>query len=158
MACKIEFIEGETYVSSYDGMYNNAEFTPIYAMLNGKQCFVRNSVNVFNVPHYGWYEYEKNKNKQEVERVKNSLVEHDGKYITFHALYDNPFEFLDWIKREGYTLEVVSEFFLKASKGNFTDFHGNSCEYSCSFHYRIYDEEMLKQLEEIVAGMKQHIR
>lgn len=157
MSTNIEFVMGETYVSTY-GLTSNAEYTPIYAMLNGKKCFVRNSVKGINHSTYGWNEYEKNKNERELKKVKESLIEHDGKYITFHSLYDNPFELLEWIKEKGYTLEVYPEFFRKSSNEDFTDFHGNSCEYSCAFHYRIYDEEMIKQLEEIVSGMKQHIR
>lgn len=152
----IEFVTGDTFISHWCG--GSAEYTPVYAILNGIKRHVRNISHALSGDTLAWREYSDKKSVEEVERAKNNLMEHDGKYITFHALNDNPFEFLNWIKENGYTLEVVREFFNKSDNGDFTDFHGNSCEYSCSFHYRIYDETMVEELKEIVSNMKQHIR
>lgn len=149
----IEFIKGDTRVSDY-GLSSTAELTPLYAIINGKKCFVRNFVNNVNPRQYGWAEYERKKSEMEVERAKESLIAHDGKYITFRSLYDNPLDFLNWIKKEGYTLEMHGEFFFESSNKDFTDFHGNAKEYSCAFMYRIYDEELLNQLKEVVSTMK----
>lgn len=152
----IEFIVGETFIPCFgDG---STEYTPVYAILNGTKRIVKNISHTLYGDTSAWLEYSNKKSIEEVERAKNNLMEHDGKYITFHALHDNPFEFLNWIKEHNYTLRVSRKFFVKSKNGDFTDFHGNSCEYSCSFYYRIYDETMLKELENIVSDMKQHIR
>lgn len=133
----IEFITGGSFISHWHS--GSAEYAPVYAMLNGKKRFVRNII----------------KSLSEVEDSKNNLMLHNGKYITFHAMYDNPFDFLNWVKENNYTLEVVREFFVEDE--DFTDFHGNCCEYSCAFHYRIYDEAIIKKLKSIVSNMKKYI-
>lgn len=152
----IEFVLGEPFVSNWCS--GHAEYTPVYAIINGSKRLVRNISHALSGDSFIWREYSDKKSKQEVEKAKNNLMEHDGKYITFYSMFDNPFEFLNWITENNYTLEVVRNFFEDSSNGDFTDFHGNSCEYSCAFHYRIYDYEMLDKLKNIVYRMKQHIR
>ena len=150
----IEFVTGEKF-TSHDG---SAEYTPVYALINGTKRLVRNIRHTLFGDTYAWRKYDDEKSIAEVEKAKKNLMEHDGKYITFYAQNDDPFLFLDWMSKNNYTLEVVREFFAESSNGDFTDFHGNSCEFSCAFHYRIYDETMLKELKKIVSNMKQHIR
>ena len=152
----IEFITGETFISSWCS--GSAEYTPVYALLNGTKRLVRNISHTLTGDSYVWMQYSDKKSIEEVEAAKKNLMEHDGRYITFHALYDNPFDFLNWVKENNYTLEVVQEFFAKSENGEFTDFHGNTCEYSCSFHYRVYDETMLEELKVVVSSIKQYIR
>lgn len=152
----IEFITGDTFTSHWCG--GSAEYTPVYAILNGVKRLVTNIIHALEGDTLVWREYSDKRSVEIAERAKNNLMKHDGKYITFRALNDNPFEFLNWIKENGYTLEAVKEFFSESSDGDFTDFHGNFREYSCSFYYRIYDETMLKELKEIVTNMRQHIR
>ncbi len=152
----IEFITGETFIISRCS--RSVEYTPVYAILDGTKKLVRNISHTLSGDIYAWMEYDDKKSVKEVEEAKNNLMKHDGKYITFHASNDNPFEFLNWIKKNNYTLEVVRDFFIKSENGDFTDFHGNSCECSCSFYYRIYDDAMLNELKDIVSNMKQYIR
>lgn len=152
----IEFVTGDTFVSNWCGRY--AEYTPVYAIIDGKKRLVRNISHTLSGDTFEWRQYSDKKSKEEVEKAKNNLMVHDGKYIAFISMFDNPFEFVNWIMENNYTLEVVRNFFEDSSNGDFIDFHGNLCEYSCAFHYRIYDYEMLDKLKNIVSGMKQRIR
>lgn len=150
----VKFKEGETIVSPY-GIYNTAEFTPVYAVIDGERKFLRNLVK----PITGDYKkYEYKMALTEVFAAKVNLLKHDGKYFVLNGQFDDPFELLKFVKENDYTLEVVRSFYVESPNNGYLDFHGNCCEYSCGFHYRIYDKEMFEEIKEIVSGMKQHIR
>lgn len=150
----ISFEEGKMYVSSY-GIYNTAEFTPVFAMVDGERKFLRNLVK----PLTGDYKkYGHKKSLAEVFAAKVNLLKHHGKYFVLSGQFDDPFELLKFVKENDYTLEVVRSFFVESPNGGYMDFHGNCCEYSCCFHYRIYDKEMFGKIKEVVSEMKQHIR
>lgn len=49
----------------------------------------------------------------------------------------------DWLRKNKYTLEIQGDLFDFADDRSHVDFHGNVCEYSAVFHYRIYSRELL---------------
>ena len=153
---KIMFSVGDTYISSR-GMYGTAEYTPIYANIDGDKHFLVNLCKPLTGDSEGWLRYEAKKSAVKVEEAKQSLVMHEGQYITFFGQFDDPFAFLKWIKENEYTLEVVRSFFVESDSGGFVDFHGNCSEYSCAFHYRIYDKAMVEKIKAVVSEMNQHI-
>ena len=149
----VKFDESKMYISSYGK--DTARFTPVYAVIDGENKFLRNLVK----PLTGdCKKYEHQKSLKEVFAAKVNLLKHDGKYFTMYGQFDDPFELLAYIKENGYTLEVVRSLFYGSPNNGYMDFHGNCCEYSCAFQYRIYDAAMLGKIKEIVSGMKRHIR
>ena len=150
----VSSVEGKTYARSY-GIYNTADFTHVYAVIDGERKFLLNLVK----PITGDYKkYEYKKSLTEVFKAKVNLLKHDGKYCVLSGQFDDPFELLAFVEENGYTLEVVRSFFIESPESSYMDFHGNCSEYSCAFHYRIYDKRMLEEIKEIVSGMKQNIR
>lgn len=148
------FEEGKKYVSS-SGIYNTAEYTPVYAVVDGERKFLRNLVK----PLTGDYKkYDYKKSLTEVFCAKVNLLKHHGKYFLLNGQFDDPFELLEFVKGNGYTLEVVRSFYIESPNSGYMDFHGNCSEYSCAFHYRFYDKAMFERIKETVSGMKQKIR
>lgn len=152
----VEFISGKPYTSSW-GMSGDAKYVPVYALINGERKFLRNLVYPLTGETEKWRKATADKSLLDVENAKKALVENDGKYFPLSAQLEDPYKLLKWIKENDYTLEVVGGFFRYGGEA-FTDFHGNCSECSCSFHYRIYDRDMLEEIKEIVSGMKQNIR
>lgn len=150
----VRFEDGKTYVSSY-GICNTAEYTPVFAVIDGECKFLRNLVKPLT-GDYKKYEYKKALTEAFSARV--NLLKHEGKYFVINGQFDDPFELLEFVKNNGYTLEVVRGFFNESPNSGYMDFHGNCFEYSCSFHYRIYDRDMFEKIKELVSKMKQKIR
>lgn len=149
----IEFVNGTPYVSDL-GFTGKAEYTPVYAIINGKKHFVRNVRRPLEGDSVAWREYDTQKSLQEAEMAKKSLRDHKGKFITFYSQKDDPFEFLDWIRINEYTLTTAGNLFLNSQNGDYTDFHGNCKEFSCAFYYRIYEKKLIDDLKCEVAKLE----
>ena len=91
---------------------------------------------------------------------KDNLTKHDGKYISSDTCdFDNPFEFLNWLKKHG-DQDTLDCGFDKLEDENCTLFYG---EYNGDFEdeemvfedfaYLIYDEKMLNELQTIIDIM-----
>ena len=93
----IEFTENPSYVSSY-GLNSRAKFTPIYAIINGKEVFLRNLVNDEN---------------REIDELKQQLLENEGKFIRFYGFKPTPIEFIHWIKQSNMTFQIHGELFKR---------------------------------------------
>jgi len=146
----ISFIEKEKYLSRY-GCSGQGEFTPIYMIKDDKEYFIKNIVK--KIGHCDGYD--KNdylRQIENMEEVKNTLMINKGNYFKNDGRFENPFEFLSWIKENNYTFREPDELFEDWE--NFVDFHGNLNEYSSSFMYRIYDKNFLNELKEKVNSMK----
>lgn len=152
----VEFANGEMYVPGWG--YGNAEYTPVYMIINNNKKFVRNLCHPISGDTETWRKYTADKSKRNIGKAKKTLSDNGGKYFTIYGLCDDPFDFLSWINKNGYTLETVGIFFAESSNHDFTDFLGNSREYSCAFYYRIYDEITLNELKNTVSHMKQIVR
>ena len=151
---EITFITGDSYISHLTTTVRR--ITPVYAVVNGKKLFLKSYSN--SLSGGIWSKYDDWKSEKDLDAAKESIVKHEGRYCTFHGLFDDPFELLEWVKEKGYTLEAVRGFFISASTDDYADFHGNLREYSCAFHYRIYDKEMMSKLKQMVSEMKKSIR
>lgn len=152
----IQFVTGKPVEDAWG--YGRAEYTPVYAILNNKKKLVCNITRPLSGDSQLWMNYQYNESIRDTNNAKINLMHHDGKYITFYAMMDNPFYFINWIKEKGYTLEAMDSLFRISNSKDFVDFQGNASEYSCSFFYRIYDDKMLQQLKKSVSGLKVNIR
>ena len=78
-------------------------------------------------------------------------------YCTFYSHKPDIFEFFKWLRDNNYTLEVQGRLFSFDSARNYVDFHGNVCEYSAAFHYRIYSRELFENVIQQLRRVKRHI-
>jgi len=135
----INFIEKETYYGEY-GMAGNANFTPIYFKVGDREHFLRNKIN--------------NNEEISLQELKKDLERNDCKFVRFYGAEKSPISFLEYVKKNKYTLQIHGELFLKSK--TFTDFHGNLKEISSAFMFRIYDEQFLDELKRICKGTKKY--
>ena len=77
-------------------------------------------------------------------------------YCTFYSHKPDIFEFFKWLRENHYTLEVQGSLFSIDPERNYADFHGNVCEYSAAFHYRIYSRELFENIINQLRRVKRH--
>jgi len=65
--------------------------------------------------------------------------------------FTNPIDLLQWVKKEGHTLQSYGNLFSKMK--NYTVFHGNLVKYSLPFSFRIYDKILLAKLKRLVYAL-----
>lgn len=136
----IEIVEKERYFD--DSAFTGQCFMyPTYMVKDGKEYFMFNR----REPDDPW------KLRENDER-KAFLISNGGKYFKFHGFYDDPFEMLKEIceRRHTFTDPEKENYFGSLEEHGFIDFHGNRREVSAAFHYRIYDPEMAREIQEIV--------
>lgn len=85
--------------------------------------------------------YDDRNERRELAVLLLNLRKNRYRYVTFYSVKKDIFEFFDWLRKNEYTLEVHGK--LLGIHTDFVDFHGNVCEYSAAFHYRIYSRELL---------------
>ena len=77
-------------------------------------------------------------------------------YCTFHSVKKDILEFFDWLRQNKYTLEIQGGLFDFADDRSHVDFHGNVCEYSAVFLYRIYSRELFSHIIDQLRTVKRH--
>lgn len=63
---------------------------------------------------------------------------------------------LDLPDKNKYTLEIQGDLFDFADDRSHVDFHGNVCEYSAVFHYRIYSRELFGHIINQLRTVKRY--
>lgn len=127
------FVTHGTPHTSYMQWYNkDVTYTPLY--VNGK--FVCNIADA-----------EREQKRKEAAEYLLSLRRNDYKFLAFYSKKDNVFDFLKWVKDNGYNFEPFTRF---AKYPDYTDFGGNLREFSAAFSYRIYDAETLKSISQYI--------
>ena len=145
---KIEFLEEIT---------ENGKYINLYAVINGLKRFVYhiNSNNTYF--YYGGHKYSDNSSM--LNAIKDNIIKHKGKYFSLEGDYDDPFEFLHWLK-ENRVEETLDFEFEKSKNGDYTIFYGGyngdfedeEMEFN-DFAYLIYDEKMLNELQTVIDIM-----
>lgn len=76
--------------------------------------------------------------------------------ISFRGQKKDIFEFFDWLRKNKYTLEIQGDLFDFADDRSHVDFHGNVCEYSAVFHYRIYSRKLFGHIINQLRTVKRY--
>ena len=88
-------------------------------------------------------EFGDRRERNEMAALLRNLRGNRYEYCTFYSQKKDIFEFFDWLRKNKYTLEIQGDLFDFADDRSHVDFHGNVCEYSAVFHYRIYSRGFL---------------
>lgn len=86
--------------------------------------------------------YDDCRNRNEMAALLRNLRGNHYEYCAFYSVKKDIFEFFDWLRQNKYTLEIQGDLFDFAPDRSNVDFHGNVCEYSAAFLYRIYSREL----------------
>lgn len=138
------FIEKESIVVN---KYTGRTVQPLYISNKGKEYFVTSRV-------VGGDILEQAESEREIEDIKLQLEKNKYMYFCQYCRREDIFEFLEWVVEKKFTLEIYTELFLEDER-NFVDFHGNLCEYSCAFRFRIYNKALLRKVKRTVSSINQ---
>ena len=142
----ITFTEKEQFNASF--WTGNTPLIPVFMVKDGAEYFVINRHADIHPDDNSLSAVLKN---ETYTRAKSMLLSNGGMYFLINGRYKDPFELIKVIKSHGFTFTEPENIFNRcdgeAYGGGFDEFHGSINEYSMSFHYRIYDEELLRQLK-----------
>ena len=143
----ITFIEKEPFDSSVVPE-RNLRLIPVFMIKNGVEFFVINRRADAPLNSNSLWAIQEN---DRYNLAKSMLLSNGGKFYKLHGVYTDPFELVKTIKKHGFTFTKPEEAFHRCDDerygAGFTEFQGNINETSMCFHYRIYDEEMVRQLK-----------
>lgn len=135
----LEFIEKEPYKSYDNWNMNYCLMYPNFMIKDGKEFFIVNRREPN--PRY--------RKDEEIMGFIEQLKDNDGKYVTFYGSDKNPIDMLKNIIERQHSFVEPTELFEESVAKDFVDFCGNLNEVAAAFRYRIYDTEMLKNIERI---------
>ncbi len=126
---------------NYSSWHNNTvQYIPYHFEINGERKFI------CNLRTNTGREIDDARYRKEMAGHLLNLRRNLYGYLTFYANKTDIFEFFKWLRKNHYTLEVHGTLFDFAPDRSYVDFHGNVCEYSAAFHYRIYSRELLENI------------
>jgi len=141
----ITFIEKESFNTNIHPDISR-RLIPVYMIKDGLEYFVMN--RNADIPDDGslWAEQQ----NAVFKMAKSMLFSNGGMCFKFYGRYDSAYEMIRIMKIYEFTFTNPEGVFKRCGDGYsaaFVDFSGNFNEYSSAFHYRIYDEEMVRQLK-----------
>ncbi len=119
---------------------SNVAYIPYSFILDGKKRFFRSLATRTGS------EFDDRRNRNEMAALLRNLRGNHYEYCTLYSQKKDIFEFFDWLRQNKYTLEIQGALFSFAPNRFFVDFHGNVCEYSAAFHYRVYSRELFMHI------------
>ena len=146
-----KIVKGEPFLQ-YMAWYNaDVAYIPYSFILEGKKLFLRNlATRTGSV-------IDDRRNRDELARLLRNLRANHYEYCTFHSVKKDIFEFFEWVRKNRYTLAIHGTLFDFAPDHSYVDFHGNVCEYSAAFHYRIYSRPLFGDIINQLRCVKRHL-
>ena len=129
---------------------SDVAYIPYSFILDGKKRFFRNLATRTGVEFYD------RSNRNELAALLRNLRGNRYEYCAFYSQKKDIFEFFDWLRKNKYTLEIQGELFDFADDRSHVDFHGNVCEYSAVFHYRVYSRELFGHIINQLRTVKRY--
>lgn len=154
MESTIVFVEGRPFEGTW-GLWKRAVFTPVYMDKDGKRFHVCNLVEPIKPDP--WDRFHAKHAAEEVERAKRQLTNNGGAFYCEYGRFSDPIRFIEWVKEQGYTFEVLYGNLFWDENG-ITHFHGNLMECSAAFSYWIYDQSLADSIKKLVEDMPKYKR
>ena len=143
-------IKGEA-VRTPNGWHNRKVLqTPYYFLIGKRKLFLSSLTSDTG------HAFDERRYRREMAGLLWNLRKNHYDYCTFYSHKPDIFDFFKWLRDNHYTLEVQGRLFSIDSERNYVDFHGNVCEYSAAFHYRIYSRELFENIINQLRRVKRH--
>lgn len=139
---KINFIEKPPY--SMNTLFFVGKHYPTYMVKDGKEYFI-----------FGRPEPQSSLEKDEMNAHKQQLISNNGAYFNFfdNSGFHDPIALLKWVIQKRYTFEKDTKASM-LSDGKTFDFKGNLRECSCAFFYRIFDKNIINEINQLLPNAK----
>ena len=115
-----------------------------------RHCFIRNLASASDS------KIRDHPQRRALASLLRQLRRNGFRYVALYGIENDPVRFLDRLRQKGYTLEVHGRLFDFHSERGYVDFHGNVCEYSAAFLYRIYSRELFQNIIDRLRTVKRH--
>lgn len=133
-------VKGEPF-TRYTAWYSTGvTYIPYSFLLDGAELFFRNLATRTGSKS------DDRRNRKEMAALLRNLRGNHYEYCAFYSRKKNIFDFFDWLRQNKYTLEIQGALFDFAPDRSYVDFHGNVCEYSAAFQYRVYSRELFSHI------------
>lgn len=143
-------VKGEPSTHYMAWYKSDVVYIPYSFVLNGKQLSLQALATQTGAA------IDDRRNRDEMAGLLRNLRANHYEYCTFYSVRKDIFEFFDWLRENRYTLEIQSGLFDFADDRSHVDFHGNVCEYSAAFWYRIYSRELFSHIIDQLRTVKRH--
>lgn len=159
MEDNIKFIEEKRNQPHFSGWYSKiVDQIDTFFLIGDKKFFLKGRTN----PKYIKENIDIKIQREELEELKQQLIENEGKYVCFYCCkgmlgsknkFINPVDFLNWVEKNGYHFEDFTEFRYIESL-TLWSFSGNLKEYSCSFEFRFFDGDLAGKIMNLYKKMR----
>lgn len=92
--------------------------------------------------------------RKEMAGFLRQLRKNKFRYLCHHARTNDIYEFINFIKSNGYSLAMIGKDAISYSEEHgMYQFSGNLAEYSAAFQYSIYDEAMVDEIRDLIKDI-----
>lgn len=143
-------VKKASFVKYVNWYKKTVTYIPYYFEYGGKIYFLKNLATRTGS------EFGDRRERNEMAALLRNLRGNRYEYCTFYSQKKDIFEFFDWLRKNKYTLEIQGDLFDFADDRSHVDFHGNVCEYSAVFHYRIYSRKLFGHIINQLRTVKRY--
>ena len=143
-------VKKASFVKYVNWYKKTVTYIPYYFEYGGKIYFLKNLATRTGS------EFGDRRERNEMAALLRNLRGYRYEYCTFYSQKKDIFEFFDWLRKNKYTLEIQGDLFDFADDRSHVDFHGNVCEYSAVFHYRIYSRKLFGHIINQLRTVKRY--
>ena len=143
-------VKKASFVKYVNWYKKTVTYIPYYFEYGGKIYFLKNLATRTGS------EFGDRRERNEMAALLRNLRGNRYEYCTFYSQKKDIFEFFDWLRKNKYTLEIQGDLFDFADDRSHVDFHGNVCEYSAVFHYRIYSRKLFGHIINQLSTVKRY--
>jgi len=160
---KVEFIEEKRERRHFSNWFGKEiDHIDTFAITDSGRWHIRGKAIYANTgaPAQEW-------DQEEIEELKSHFIRSGGKWICYYCPsgylgqnpnWADPFEFLEFVRKNNYTFreEATKLRYQEPNKDLIyvAEFHGNLVEVSYAFHFRIFDMDTAKKIEETLNQIK----
>ncbi len=144
----IEIVKGKPYRQFFAWWGKEVLNTNYYFKCNGDLHFIH------TLRHdTGWVLDDKRKRRELADYLRQ-LRKNSFRYLCHHSIRNDIYEFIDFIKKNHFTIaQMWKDVIAYYDDLGMYEFHGNLVEYSAAFQYQIYDEAMVKEIQDLIKDI-----
>ena len=143
-------VKGEPSIHYVEWYKANVAYIPYSFAMDGRE------ISLTSLATHTGSGYDDRRHRSELAALLRNLRGNHYEYCAFHSVKKDIFEFFEWLRKNKYTLEIQGKLFDFAPDRSYVDFHGNVCEYSAVFRYRIYSRELFSHIINLLRTVKRH--
>lgn len=145
---RIEIVKSEPYRKFFGWWGKEVLNTEYWFKRDGKLHFIN------TLRHDTGRKHDDFRLRSEMAGFIRQLRKNKFKYLCYHARTNDIYEFINFIKSNGYSLAIIGKDAISYSEEHgMYQFSGNLAEYSAAFQYSIYDESMVNEIKGLIKDI-----